>query len=539
VDLYSKEIQEEAEEARQRAEDAYDRATQGINDAHVAFDAAQSAMGAAGDNANDIVTIKTDQGRIYTRIESAEQQLSEIDGDDRNLISHNPENWEDGGIGSDGTPISKNRYFRTKDYQMIDGGKEYTLTTYMYDDGIEPSYLIAEIYFYNSFTSLVSRHEVQSVYPDKVTFTIPSNVSFYKIEVAGLFYFGDLSYLDIGSKRKIKLRLGDKATQWTANPQDLGEVANQVVTYVSEFRQTASTLSNRITSSEGDISEVTQLAIGLLERVYDAEGNISSVTQLADVIQSRVENIEDGTASVITQLKDNINARVTKGDVVNQINIDTSGILISGKKLILDGDTTVNGSFKVSNANITSLDAGKITAGVFDAAQASIVNLNANSISGGILTSQNHMTSFNLNNGELNIGPLDNRVRVNNLGLQTLSGGTVTSELNASGHEFYRNGLRIGNIGTNGWFNDNNYRGLAFSLEHNADFMTWAYKKNYGDSNFTTMLSWHKTGDKDYKGFSFSDEVTFKWKTTFIGNIQFRNLGSIESFSNLIEWGTG
>src|SRR5699024_4652422 len=90
-----------------------------------------------------------------------------------------------------------------------------------------------------------------------------------------------------------------------------------------------------------------------------------------------------------------------------------------------------------------------------------------------------------------------------------------------------------------GWFNDYNYRVFVFRLEHNADFMTWAYKKNYGDSNFTTMLSWHKTGDKDYKGFSFSDEVTFKWKTTFIGNIQFRNLGSIESFSNLIEWGTG
>src|SRR5699024_2535315 len=181
VDLYSKEIQEEAEEAKQRADDAYDRASSAIIDAHVAFDAAQSAMGAAGDNANDIVTIQTDQGAIYTRIESAEQQISEIDGDDRNLISHNPENWQDGGIGSDGTPISKNRYFRTKDYQMIDGGKEYTLTTYMYDDGIEPLYLIAEIYFYNSFTSLVSRHEVQSVYPDKVTFTIPSNVSFYKI----------------------------------------------------------------------------------------------------------------------------------------------------------------------------------------------------------------------------------------------------------------------------------------------------------------------------------------------------------------------
>ena len=108
--------------------------------------------------------------------------------------------------------------------------------------------------------------------------------------------------------------------------------------------------------------------------------------------------------SQITQLADNINLRVVqKGDVINQINISTEDILISGKKLILDGDTTVTGTFRVDNANITSVDAGKMTTGILNAAQVSIINLSANSIVGGIQQSQNSNTTFNWNTGELNL----------------------------------------------------------------------------------------------------------------------------------------
>lgn len=87
----------------------------------------------------------------------------------------------------------------------------------------------------------------------------------------------------------------------------------------------------------------------------------------------------------ITVLNKNINLRVTKNELINQINIDSSGILISGKKLILDGDTTVNGTFRVTNANITSLNAGKITAGTLDAANVNVININASNITTGSL----------------------------------------------------------------------------------------------------------------------------------------------------------
>ncbi|MCM2983847.1 gp58-like family protein [Niallia circulans] len=126
----------------------------------------------------------------------------------------------------------------------------------------------------------------------------------------------------------------------------------------------------------------------------------SSATTPSDTVQYKEAKVEKGnkptdwtpapedmaTVSQFSQLSDAINLRVTKNDVVNQINLDTSGILIQGKKLVLDGNVTVNGTFKVGNGNITSLDAGKVTAGTLDAAKVSVINLNASNIKTGTLS---------------------------------------------------------------------------------------------------------------------------------------------------------
>ncbi len=89
------------------------------------------------------------------------------------------------------------------------------------------------------------------------------------------------------------------------------------------------------------------------------------------------------TQSQISQLSDAINLRVKEDELITQINLDKSGILISGKKLILDGDTTVTGNFRVNNANIVSVDAGKMTTGTLDAARVNVININANNITSG------------------------------------------------------------------------------------------------------------------------------------------------------------
>lgn len=71
-------------------------------------------------------------------------------------------------------------------------------------------------------------------------------------------------------------------------------------------------------------------------------------------------------SSAFTQMVDNINLKVSKGDVINQINLDTSGVLIKGKNITLDGDVTVSSSFKVPKAAINEIDGNVITAASID-----------------------------------------------------------------------------------------------------------------------------------------------------------------------------
>ena len=151
----------------------------------------------------------------------------------------------------------------------------------------------------------------------------------------------------------------------------------------------------------------------------------------------------------ITAMQNDINLRVTKGEVVSQLNIDAGRVLIQTDKLLLDADTYIMGtafvtdvkakSIEAVNANIASIrtsiltadvitsgmvatstalitklfatdatvttltgktafinsikaitiSADKITAGTLNAANVNLINLNANSITTGTLTGAN------------------------------------------------------------------------------------------------------------------------------------------------------
>lgn len=102
--------------------------------------------------------------------------------------------------------------------------------------------------------------------------------------------------------------------------------------------------------------------------------------------------------SQITQMKDDINLRVQKGDVINQINISPESILIAGQKVHITGQTTIDNAV-IKDAMIANLSASKLTAGTIDAGKINVVNLNASNITTGTITGAN--LSINLNTGEI------------------------------------------------------------------------------------------------------------------------------------------
>lgn len=72
-------------------------------------------------------------------------------------------------------------------------------------------------------------------------------------------------------------------------------------------------------------------------------------------------NVNETAASKITQLAYNINLKVSKADLISEINLSTEGVRIAGKNIQLDGNVYMTQYFQVPNANIKDLAVDKLT----------------------------------------------------------------------------------------------------------------------------------------------------------------------------------
>ena len=95
---------------------------------------------------------------------------------------------------------------------------------------------------------------------------------------------------------------------------------------------------------------------------------------------------ETASRSQITQLTDQLNLRVQKGEVISQINISTEGILIQGKKIQLDGDVTITAAWinklYADTAFISNLETKTI-----NAVKANITSIITSSLAANTITS--------------------------------------------------------------------------------------------------------------------------------------------------------
>lgn len=110
------------------------------------------------------------------------------------------------------------------------------------------------------------------------------------------------------------------------------------------------------------------------------------------IAKYEIIDITQSQQTQFTQLSDQINLKVSKNDVVNQINVSTEGILIDGKKVHITGQTTIDNAVigtaqikdaAITNAKISNISASKITAGTLDAGVVNVININADNIKTG------------------------------------------------------------------------------------------------------------------------------------------------------------
>lgn len=129
----------------------------------------------------------------------------------------------------------------------------------------------------------------------------------------------------------------------------------------SSLTQNAKSLSESISSIDGKVQNITADVNGLQATVKN-KADVSQITQLNNLISTKVN--QDDYKSAITQLGDDINARVQKGDLISQLNLEAGQTLIQSKKLFLDADSVVfSGKAFIPDAAIANLSLDKLTTG--------------------------------------------------------------------------------------------------------------------------------------------------------------------------------
>ena len=132
----------------------------------------------------------------------------------------------------------------------------------------------------------------------------------------------------------------------------------------------------------------------------------SSITQNATSITSVITNLSDPIKaatnySAFTQLQDDINLRVKKGDVINQINVSDESILIDGKKVHITGDTVFDNNIIAKGM----IQAGAVTADKLAAANITLGKDTATGvIAGAVKLDSDGMTVTGANGSSIQFG---------------------------------------------------------------------------------------------------------------------------------------
>ena len=213
----------------------------------------------------------------------------------------------------------------------------------------------------------------------------------------------------------------------------------------------------------------------------------------------------ESISSKISQMADDINMRVQKGDLLSQINIQAGSTLIQSNKLYLDASSVVfSGNAFIPSAAITDLSADKITAGTLNAYKVNVINLDVNKLVGDT-------TEF-VRSGWTNA--YGSHVQIDGGGM-TVNYGNWYTRFDGNGMTFKDGGdnlggfTRIGMTGAPDWYN-----GLAFNAGGDAEFLSIG-AQDYGNDNQNPVpakLLWMRSFDDKNRygyqpGWNFCDTV--------------------------------
>lgn len=197
------------------------------------------------------------------------------------------------------------------------------------------------------------------------------------------------------SKEANQLSIKDVNIDWSSstNPDitfvvGLEDSINGLSTRIEINKESISSEVARATGAEGELSsKITQTAEQISSEVTDTKNELSSIiTQTAEEIRSDVTDLESNLSSSIAQNADNIALKVSKGEVISEINMTPEEITISANRIDVDGVLDVE-----------KLNALEIRAGSVDAEKLTGTTITGKTITGGSITIGNNAFSVDSN----------------------------------------------------------------------------------------------------------------------------------------------
>ncbi|HEK9660870.1 TPA: gp58-like family protein, partial [Streptococcus equi subsp. equi] len=230
--------------------------------------------------------------------------------------------------------------------------------------------------------------ELRKLYA-KITTTSSGTTEAYENKLEGLR--AEFTRSNQGMRTELESQIsGLKAVQQSTAKQISQEIRDRTGA-ISRVQQDLASYQRRLQDAEKNYSSLTQTVKGLQSTVSDPSGKIQSrFTQLQNQIDQRVTrddvmsiiNLSGDSIKLAIQKAGGIDAKMSAKEIISAINLNGYGVRISGERIALDGNTTVNGAFGAKLGEFIKLKADQIIGGTIDAAKIRVINLNASSIVG-------------------------------------------------------------------------------------------------------------------------------------------------------------
>ena len=197
------------------------------------------------------------------------------------------------------------------------------------------------------------------------------NASYTFNSEPGIYEFW-ASYADLMGEGYVSVRYA-YTIKPEMNPEWLKDEAISLKKVDKEIQDAVKDAQQALPNLNEKVAELTKTDDEIKATVQDNVTKMSSqIKQNADSITSVVTNLSDSEKaknnySAIAQLQDDINLRVAKGDVINQINISKESILIDGNKVHITGDTKIDKNVVVGGMiAANSITADKLSANTME-----------------------------------------------------------------------------------------------------------------------------------------------------------------------------